>query len=190
MNRPGWSAVLLAVVTYVAVLAMAWVPAILWPDWFAFAWVDNPVRDLVAGTMVGGAIVAVSWAFSTRTESGRQLSRQLAAIVEGLPSAGLPLMALAAGVAEEALFRGALWLPIARLAGPAVALVATSLLFGAAHGLFRSRFRAWSLFALVTGVALGALRLWTGALLASIVAHLIVDAINLPLVKRIGRPSA
>ncbi len=187
MTRPGWSAVLLAVVVYAALLAIAWVPAMLWPDGFGFAWLADPVRDALAGAAVGGVIVAVSWVFSTHTVAGRLLSRQLASVIEGLPSAGLPLMALAAGVAEEALFRGTLWQPLVRLGGWPVALVVTSLLFGAAHGLFRSRFRAWSLFALVTGFALGALRLWTGALLAPIVAHVVVDAINLPLVKRSGR---
>jgi membrane protease YdiL (CAAX protease family) len=53
--------------------------------------------------------------------------------------------------------------------------------------MFRPGLRTWSAFALATGVLLGGLRLATGGILAAVVAHSLVDAVNLPLVRRAGR---
>jgi len=96
------------------------------------------------------------------------------------------VLAISAGVAEEAVFRGALWRLVDGIGGTVAALAVTSVLFGAAHGLFTRRFAAWSAFALASGLVLGLLRLWTGGLLAPVVgfarihvaAHLPLDVVG------------
>jgi membrane protease YdiL (CAAX protease family) len=97
------------------------------------------------------------------------------------------VLAVASGFAEEAVFRGSLFTLADPLAGGIVAVAATSLAFGAAHGLFLPGFRAWSLFALAAGVVLGVLRVHTGGVLASAIAHATVNLVNLPVVMRVGK---
>lgn len=80
-------------------------------------------------------------------------------------------MALLSGFAEELLFRGA-------IQGSLGIWVAT-ILFALLHSGPGGSFRLWPVFALVAGALFGALVLWRGNLLAAIVAHAVVNAINL-----------
>lgn len=80
-------------------------------------------------------------------------------------------LATTSSVAEEALFRGVLQVE--------VGWVAASLLFGAAHLPLRRELVAWSLQAAVAGFVLGALFEITGNLLAPVIAHATVNAVNL-----------
>jgi len=75
--------------------------------------------------------------------------------------AGLGLVALAAGIGEELLFRGVIQDGLESWYGPLPALVLTSLLFGMAHCITRAYF----MLACLMGLYLGALYLWTGNLL-------------------------
>lgn len=161
----------------------------LWPSLAGLPWWE-PGRvgiDAGLGVGAGGVIVAASWAAVRWTPSGRRLADLLAKTVQGLPSWGSLPLSIAAGVAEEALFRGSLWSVADAAGGPEAAWILTSLAFGLAHGMFRPGLRTWSIFALGTGLALGGLRIVTGGVLASVVAHVLVDAVNLPLVRRAGR---
>jgi hypothetical protein len=81
------------------------------------------------------------------------------------------VLALASGIAEEVLFRGALW--------PHLGLVGTSLLFGLVHVLPRRSLLAYPLFAGAVGVLLGLLRQGSGSVIPPIVAHVLVNGLNL-----------
>ena len=81
------------------------------------------------------------------------------------------MLAFLSGIAEEALFRGALQ--------PKVGLVAASLLFGLAHFVPRREFAVWTGTTILAGFMLGLLFQKTGNLIAPIVAHFIVNALNL-----------
>ena len=77
------------------------------------------------------------------------------------------VIAIAAGVGEELLFRGALQ--------PEIGLVPASLVFGALHTGGRGTL-AFGCWVAVMGAALGWLAVATGGLLAPIVAHALYDA--------------
>ncbi len=81
------------------------------------------------------------------------------------------LLALASGIGEEALFRGALQ--------PVVGLWWTSLLFAAAHFVPRRELLLWSVFSLLAGLLLGGLYEATGNLLAPTIAHVVINGVNL-----------
>jgi membrane protease YdiL (CAAX protease family) len=81
------------------------------------------------------------------------------------------LLALASGVAEEVLFRGALWLHLG--------LVGSSLLFGLVHVLPKRSLLAYPLFAVAVGVVLGLLREGSGSVVPPILTHVTVNALNL-----------
>jgi membrane protease YdiL (CAAX protease family) len=181
--------VIFGLLFYALMLGASLAAAAFWPAVVGVPWVlpDRVVPDVVLGLLAGGVVIAASWASIRWTASGRRLADLLGRTLRGLPAwASLPL-ALAAGVAEEAVFRGTLWSAIEAAAGAEAAWILTSVAFGLVHGMFRPGLRTWSAFALATGVLLGGLRLATGGILAAVVAHSLVDAVNLPLVRRAGR---
>ena len=85
----------------------------------------------------------------------------------GLGPVGIVTISLAAGLGEELFFRGVLQ--------PELGLVAASVIFGTLHtgGPGTLAFGCW---VAVMGAVLGALAVWTGGLVAPIVAHAVYDA--------------
>ncbi|HEX5067661.1 MAG TPA: CPBP family glutamic-type intramembrane protease [Myxococcota bacterium] len=128
-------------------------------------------RDVALGLVTGAALVLASRALTAASAAGRALAEQLARLLGPLGwGASLALAALS-GVAEEAFFRGALQ--------PQLGLVGASLCFAAAHFVPRRAFLPWPVFAFAAGLAFGALFAWTGNLVAAVVAHAGVNALNL-----------
>jgi membrane protease YdiL (CAAX protease family) len=169
--------VLTATVFYGLLLAAAFVWT--WLDgrslWFASSeaaarGVHWP-RDLSLGLAVGAVLVVASRAMTAASAAGRALAESLARLLGRLGwGASLSLAALS-GVAEEAFFRGALQ--------PQLGLVGASICFAAAHFVPRRAFLPWPAFAFAAGLAFGALFEWTGNLVAAVVAHAGVNALNL-----------
>lgn len=154
--------------------ALAWRLAAdgVWP------WAAGPAADVLplpwrvaAGLATGAVLVAVSRVFTAKTAAGRALAAELARVVGPVSLGRAWLFAGASGLAEEAFFRGALQ--------PRVGLVAATLLFAAVHFVPRRKLWSWTLFALVAGASFGALFAWTGDLLAPLLAHVLVNALNL-----------
>lgn len=103
----------------------------------------------------------------------------------GAPTGGIVLLALLAGVGEEAFFRGVVqagltgWLPL--WAGLSIA----ALLFGVAHWLTMS----YAVLAGLIGGYLGALFILTDNLLVPTVAHVLYDVVALSILARM-KPTA
>jgi membrane protease YdiL (CAAX protease family) len=129
--------------------------------------------ELALGLLSAALVILLSRELTRRTEAGRLLARTLGNLIGALSLRECLLLALASGIGEEAFFRGALQ--------PRVGLVTASLLFGAAHFVPRRGLVAWSGFSVVAGFLLGGLFTWTGNLLAPIVAHVAINAVNLRL---------
>ena len=85
-------------------------------------------------------------------------------------------MAVASGFSEELLFRGALQ--------PRVGLLVASVLFGAVHFVPRRQLLPWTGFAIAVGLLFGWMFETTGNLVAPVVAHCVVNGVNLPLLIR------
>ena len=99
------------------------------------------------------------------------LEEKLAQALGPLPRDEALALALLSGFSEELFFRGALQ--------GALGFLAASLLFALLHTGSGPAFRLWTAFAAVAGVSFGALMLWRGNLVAPIVAHVLVNAVNL-----------
>ncbi len=84
--------------------------------------------------------------------------------------------ALTSGLAEEALFRGAAQATL----GPWL----TALVFALLHGGGRRRTLPWAAFALLAGVVLAGLVRVYGSLAPAVVAHVVVNAVNLRRLQR------
>lgn len=158
-------------------------------DWVALTRVD-PARDAVVGLAVCLPLLALPWA--VRHAPGR-LFRDVREVVEkhlrpvlDRWSAGQMLaIALLAGVAEEALFRGALQGGLTARLGTEAALGVASVLFGLCHALNR----AYALLAVGMGLVLGLEFQYTGTVWAPALTHAGYDFFALLYLLRWARPA-
>jgi membrane protease YdiL (CAAX protease family) len=170
---------------YGALLAAAWLWRTAWlgePLLYASAEAAArgaaPLRDASVGLLAAGVVIGLSHQWTEHTRSGRALARGLATLLGPLELRHVVVLALLSGVAEEAFFRGALQ--------PRVGLVWASLIFGLVHFVPRPEFRLWTVFSLGAGLLLGFLFEATGNLVAPVVAHAVVNGVNLTLLVRGG----
>jgi len=133
--------------------------------------------DLLLG-LGAGALLLGLWKGAERTVPlARDLEGQLAAVLGPLKPGEVVALALLSGFAEELFFRGA----VQGTAGWPLA----ALLFGFVHTGPGRAFRLWTVFALVAGFLFGGLMALRGNLLGPVVAHVLVNAVNLG---RLARP--
>lgn len=136
-----------------------------------------PVLNSAAGISLGlglgfAAIVCASTELLLRkTAWARRMRVEFRSFVGGATSRDIVLLALASSVAEESLFRGALQ--------PWLGLWLTSLLFAAVHLVPTRALILWSVWAGLVGLVLGLIAERTGSLLGPLVAHGLINAINL-----------
>jgi membrane protease YdiL (CAAX protease family) len=135
-------------------------------------------------------LILLRWSFRAEVAPIRDLvhlaRERIAPLFMGCSTVQLALVSVAAAIGEEALFRG--WLqPWLELRFPAaVAVAASSLLFGLAHPLSR----VYAAFATAVGAYLGWLVLLSGNLLVPIATHALYDFIALILLVRLKPASA
>ncbi len=125
----------------------------------------------VASALIGGTAVAERvW------PAMRRLGGELAVAVAPVTPTRIVVFAVASGVAEEALFRGPMQY--------AFGYVVTSVIFGLLHGGPTRRYYAWSTFALAAGLSFGLLAAAYSSIWPAVLAHVVVNGINLG---RLGR---
>ena len=127
--------------------------------------------DLALGIGAGGLLLGIWKAAEIAFPLARQLESQLADLLGPLTPSEVMALALLSGVAEELFFRGAVQ--------GAVGWIPASLLFALLHTGPGPAFRLWAVFAALAGLLLGALMMWRGNLLGPILAHGLVNGVNL-----------
>jgi len=127
--------------------------------------------DLLLGA--GAALLLLgTWMGAERAVPlARDLDRQIMAALGPLQPGEAVALAVLSGFAEELFFRGAVqgafgWLP-------------ATLAFAVLHSGPGKAFRLWTLFAAIAGLVFAGLTVWRGNLLAPIVGHFLVNAVNL-----------
>ena len=126
---------------------------------------------LGAGALVGVLVVAATRVAVRRTAWARELHVEFRQIFGPLSTRDVLVFAALSSVAEELFFRGALQ--------PSIGIVLSSLVFGLLHVGPSRRFAPWTAMAIAMGFVLGVLFQATGNLLAPVVAHLVINALNL-----------
>jgi membrane protease YdiL (CAAX protease family) len=97
-------------------------------------------------------------------------------MTESLDGTGIVVIAALSAIAEELVFRGLLM--------PWLGLIPQALLFGIVHAQLSGPSRwVWVAWASVVGLALGAIFALSGSLLGAMVAHGLINAINLAYLK-------
>jgi uncharacterized protein len=146
---------------------------------------EHPLRDVLVGALVGVGLVAVSRLF-VLLGPGRRMADALGRVI-GRPSLGTCLvLAASSAIGEELLFRAVLQ--------PRLGVALATALFALAHLPYERDLWPWPLLAVAMGLALAGLYEWSGATLAPIVAHGVLNAANLRWLARrraaSGQPSA
>ncbi|HTV25662.1 MAG TPA: CPBP family intramembrane glutamic endopeptidase [Polyangiaceae bacterium] len=131
--------------------------------------------SLSGGLIFGLFVVALSRLTVQRFDWARRLHLELRPFARGLDATGIVVLALLSSAGEELLFRG--------LLQPWMGLWPQALLFGLVHQMPGPSRWTWVTWALVVGLALGALYEFTGSLLGPIVAHALVNGLNLHFLK-------
>jgi len=106
----------------------------------------------------------------------RWLSLEMRRLLGPIDLRTVGVVALASGIGEEVFFRGAML--------PVTGLVVSSLIFAGVHTGPDRRYLSWTVFSFAVGVGLGWIVVVTGSLVGAIVAHVLINAVNL---RRIGR---
>lgn len=135
-------------------------------------------------------LVFLHWSLVTRQPALARLRERVVELIvplfHGCSALHLLVIALAAGIGEELLFRGVLQPVAERLLPTLAALVVVSLLFGLCHAITPT----YALIATIIGAYLGALLLFTGNLLVPIVVHALYDLVALRVLLQRAAPAA
>lgn len=143
------------------------------------------VWDAVLGALVGVVVVVGSQILDRTTQWARVLTDEFTRILGSLTVTQAFVFAFCSGVAEEIFFRGFLQqlLTVHVYEGSYAiwfGLIVSSLIFGGLHlGPDFRKFWPWTVMAVVLGAVFGGLYIYTGNLLAPILAHFTINFFNL-----------
>lgn len=146
--------------------------------------------DALMGAGVGVVVVFLSDLMDQRFAWSRRLGREFGRTLGRLTLSDAFIFALASGVAEELLFRGFLqqFLSEVAFSGPWaewLGLGAASLIFGVLHiGRNLKKMLPWTAMAVLLGAVFGWMYLYTGNVLAPIIAHFTINFFNLQSISR------
>lgn len=144
--------------------------------WFALPPSLSHLYSGTLGATIGIAVVLLSPVLERSFRPFRNLAAELAPIVRSIPASLTVPLALLSALGEELLFRGVLV--------PSIGVIASSVLFGLVHQIPGPARWTWALSAAVLGLCLAALFAGSGSLLGPIVAHAIINMVNLRALRR------
>lgn len=157
----------------------AWMHPAPWLELGAFT---SHLYSALLGLTLGLVVVATTATLIKRATWAQVLSAELRPLVQSMPKGGIVVLALFSSLGEELLFRSVLM--------PATNLWIQALVFGLAHQLpGRARF-TWTLWATIMGLVFGVLFQATGSLVGPIVAHAVINGLNLRLLAAQSSPSS
>lgn len=185
-DGPRWSkrsrspSALRAVIAYGAMSAIAVTIALALRD--GPAW-EHPAPWLVLrkpaaialsaglGLLLSAIAILATRVVVGRFSWGQRLHRDLRPMARDLSLGHILLLAGLSSLGEELLFRG--------LLAPSIGVVLSAALFGLAHQITGPSRWVWVGWAMVIGVGLGAVFAATGSLVGPLLAHAVMNAVNL-----------
>lgn len=129
------------------------------------------LAGVAMGILVGLGIVFVSRLALYRFDWARALHREFRGLLNPMSDLEIVVLAVASSVGEEMFFRGALL--------PAIGLVGSSAVFALLHIGPKARHLPWTISSFGAGLLFGAMFIWTGDLTGPVLAHFLVNFLNL-----------
>jgi membrane protease YdiL (CAAX protease family) len=172
-------------VAYAVLGVAAAVMAIIWRDgtplvhphaWLVLESRVSHTYSLLLGAAFAALVVVSTRPLVTRFAWARNLHRELRPFAASISTTGIVVLALLSAFGEELVFRG--------LLQPWLGLFPQALLFGLVHYLPGSSRWVWAAWAMLVGLALGAIFQLTGSLVGPLVAHALINGVNLMYLKR------
>lgn len=129
------------------------------------------ITGIITGLAAGLLLVFASRMALYRFEWARWLHRELRHLLFPLTDVEIVVLAGASSIGEEMFFRGALL--------PAIGLLGSSAIFALLHIGPKARHLPWTASSFAVGLLFGAMFQWTGDLTGPVVAHFLVNFLNL-----------
>lgn len=177
----GVAAVFYGIMVLIAFAIGAW-----WLDLDLLEWHDRRETavwlDALLGVGLGVVTVMASRILERKAQWMRVLGAEFRKILGPLSPTQVLILAVTSGIGEEIFFRGFLQQALSDIwpGNDWLGLVVASLIFGAIHvGPDRRKFLPWTIMAIVLGFAFGLLYLYTGNILAPVLAHFTINFFNL-----------
>lgn len=143
--------------------------------WLALPKVASMSASIALGVALAFCIVVVTRWTVVRYEWARSLHLELRPVARRFSQQEIWLVAALSSLGEELFFRSFLV--------PTMGLIGSTILFGVLHQV-RGRSRwVWAAWAAVVGLLLGGIFVATGSVLGPIVAHALINGINLTFLK-------
>jgi membrane protease YdiL (CAAX protease family) len=140
------------------------------------------MTEIAVSTGVALALVGVTYLLARTLKPFEVLEREFRAILGHLSLREIVWIAILSGAAEEIVFRGAVQPWISGLWSEAAGLVVTSLVFGLLHYVPDRVFLPWTIFATAVGFICGGLYQVFDSVVAPVVTHTLLNAVNLALI--------
>ena len=150
----------------------------LWPQWWTLQGATEIGAAIQSGCLLGLFAVGLSWQLTRSVPGIRTLSDRIGMLLAGQTGRHAIALALFSSVGEEFLFRGCLQSELG--------LWPATVLFAIVHIGNERLWLWWTATAFVAGIGLGVLYEHYGGLLAPIVMHFVINAINIHLLARRG----
>jgi membrane protease YdiL (CAAX protease family) len=136
----------------------------------------RPWESLGWGLLLAAVVLLLTGASMRRIRMFRWFAQEVRGLIGPVSWGTAAALGLMSGIGEELFFRGAMQ--------PALGYTLTSLIFGLVHVGPDRRYFAWTGFAVAMGFLFGGIQEWTGSLLGPLLAHVLINTVNL---RRIGR---
>ncbi|HEY2728695.1 MAG TPA: type II CAAX endopeptidase family protein [Polyangia bacterium] len=171
----SWSRPVLVMVLYLALgaAALTWGGLRGQPNVWQLPGRAEPLvfAGIATGILLGLGIVFVSRLALYRFDWARALHREFRGLLNPLSDVEIVVLAVASSVGEEMFFRGALL--------PVIGLLGSSAVFALLHIGPKARHLPWTISSFVAGLLFGLLFTWTGDLTGAVLAHFLVNFLNL-----------
>ena len=170
----GWSRPALVMVAYLGLgaAALGWGSLRGHPNVWHLQGADPAVFTGILGGLAAGLLIVFASRMALyRFEWARSLHRDLRDLLFPLSDIEIVVLAGASSIGEEMFFRGAMM--------PAIGLVGSSAIFALLHIGPKARHLPWTASSFAVGLLFGAMFQWTGDLTGPVVAHFLVNFLNL-----------
>ncbi|AKT43439.1 uncharacterized protein CMC5_076710 [Chondromyces crocatus] len=139
--------------------------------WAALSSLAAVGSSVALGLALALVIIVTTRAAVPRFRWARQLHEDLRPVARELSAGQILLLAVLSSLGEELLFRG--------LATPLLGVGLSAVVFGVAHQIKGPSRWVWIAWATLAGAGFGAIFALTGSLLGPVLAHAVVNAVNL-----------
>lgn len=167
----GGYALLASLATALAIALRDGVPWAMPEPWLPLATIEGVAASTAMGLAVALVVILGTRVTVNRYAWAQRLHLDLRPMAHGMSSVHIVLIAFFSSLGEELLFRG--------LLQPWIGVLPTAVVFGLCHQMPGQAKWVWVCWATAVGLAFGLIFAATGSLVGALVAHAVINGVNL-----------